>query len=109
MEAGRATILVISFLFGLMAVQLIVRNRGYFAETARYINEQRSFFFSSRPMGFKNLTDYYTDYSQPKRLTQAARRFYTFTCLRSSAPFYWVSAAVYIGFILGWRGVFVWF
>jgi hypothetical protein len=62
-----ATILVISFLFGLLALQLILRNRGYFAETARYINEQRSFFLSSRPMGFKNLTHYYTDYSRPRR------------------------------------------
>jgi len=61
-----ATILVISFLFGLLAVQLILRNRVYFAATARYINEQRSFFFSSKPMGFANLSKYYTDYRFPK-------------------------------------------
>ena len=61
-----ATILVISFLFGLLAVQLILRNRVYFSATARYINEQRSFFFSSKPMGFANLTKYYTDYHFPK-------------------------------------------
>jgi hypothetical protein len=57
---------VISFLFGLLAVQLILRNRVYFSATARYINEQRSFFFSSKPMGFANLSKYYTDYRFPK-------------------------------------------
>ncbi len=104
-----ATILVISFLFGLMAVQLIVRNRGYFAETARYINEQRSFFFSSRPMGFKNLTDYYTDYSQPKRFNAGSTQVLYVYVIAFISSILLGSAAVYMGFISGWRGMFVWF
>lgn len=61
-----ATILVISFLFGLLAVQLILRNRVYFSATARYINEQRGLFLSGKPIGFANLSNYYSDYHFPK-------------------------------------------
>jgi len=61
-----AAILVISFLFSLLGVQFLLRSRVYFAVTARYINDQRKFFLSSKPIGFGNQSRYYTDPSQPK-------------------------------------------
>jgi hypothetical protein len=61
-----ASILVISYLFGLLALQLILRNRVYFSAAARYINDQRGFFLSSKPIGFGNLSHYYTDCNLPR-------------------------------------------
>lgn len=61
-----AIILIISFLFSLLAVQFILRIRVYFAVTARYINEHRNFFLSTIPIGFRNQSGYYNNYKYPK-------------------------------------------
>ena len=65
-ELVGAVILIISFLFGLLAVQIILRTRVYFAVIARYINEQRGFFLSTVPLGFRNRSGYYTNFQFPK-------------------------------------------
>jgi len=65
-ELVGAIILIISFLFSLLAVQYIMRIRVYFASTARYINEHRNFFLSTVPIGFRNRSGYYTKYQFPK-------------------------------------------
>jgi hypothetical protein len=59
-------ILMISFFFGLLAIQLILRNRVYYSAVARYINDQREFFFSIKPIGFSNRSKYYTDWNKPE-------------------------------------------
>lgn len=59
-------ILIVSFLFSMLAVQYIVRIRVYFAATARYINDHRSFFLSTMPIGFCNRSRFYTNYEYPK-------------------------------------------
>lgn len=59
-------ILIISFLFSLLAVQYIMRIRVYFATTARYINDHRNFFLSTLPIGFRNRSRYYANYQYPK-------------------------------------------
>lgn len=61
-----SVILIISFLFSLLAVQFILRIRVYFATTARYINDHRGFFLSSKPLGFENRSGFYTNYRFPK-------------------------------------------
>jgi len=57
--------LSVAFLFGICMFFLIVRNRVYFVFCMRYINEQRGFFLSSKPLGFENKTKMYTDYKKP--------------------------------------------
>ncbi len=65
-EVVGAIILFISFLFGLLAVQFILRIRVYFVFTARYINEHRDFFLSSRPIGLSNKSGFYMNIHHPK-------------------------------------------
>lgn len=65
-ELVGAVILIISFLFGLLAVQFILRIRVYFAVTARYINDHRGFFLSTMPIGFRNRSGFYSNFRFPK-------------------------------------------
>jgi len=65
-KLASAMILMISFFFGLLAIQLIIRNRVYYSAVARYINDQRDFFLSTEPLGFSNRSEYYTDWNLPK-------------------------------------------
>jgi hypothetical protein len=58
-------ILLISFVFSLLAVWYIMRNRKYFTRTAHYINDQRQFHLAARPLGFANRSGYYTDWQSP--------------------------------------------
>ncbi len=57
--------LSVAFLFGICMFFLIVRNRVCFVFCMRYINEQRGFFLSSKPLGFENKSKMYTDYKKP--------------------------------------------
>lgn len=65
-ELVGSIILIISFLFSMLAVQYIMRIRVYFAATARYINDHRNFFLSTIPIGFRNRSGYYMTYQYPK-------------------------------------------
>jgi len=58
-------ILSVGFVVGLLLFSLTVRNRVYFVQLTRYINEQRSLFFKHRPLGFENKSKMYTNYLQP--------------------------------------------
>lgn len=57
--------LSVAFLFGVCMFFLIVRNRVYFVFCMRYVNEQRGFFLSCKPVGFGNNSKMYTDYKKP--------------------------------------------
>lgn len=57
--------LIVGLIFGLLMFALTIRNRVYFVQIARYINEQRGFFFKYKPMGFENKSRMYTNHEQP--------------------------------------------
>lgn len=58
-------VLVVGLMLGLFMFALTVRNRVYFVQVVRYINEQRGFFFQFKPMGFEDKLKMYTNYTQP--------------------------------------------
>jgi hypothetical protein len=57
--------LSVGLLLGLFMFALSIRNRVYFVQVTRYVNEQRGFFLCYKPLGFENATKMYTDYFQP--------------------------------------------
>lgn len=57
--------LTVGLVVGLFMFALIIRNRVYFVQVARYINEQREFFFKYKPMGFENLSEMYMNHKRP--------------------------------------------
>ena len=59
------TTLSIATVFGFFLFALGVRNRVYFVQVARYINEQRKLFLAIKPLGFSNQSRLYTDPTQP--------------------------------------------
>jgi hypothetical protein len=65
LAAPAVAMLAIGLIIGLFMFALVVRNRVYFVQVARYINEQRGFFFQFSPLGFKNKVKMYTNHMQP--------------------------------------------
>lgn len=57
--------LTVGLIIGLFLLSLVVRNRVYFVQVTRYINEHRGFFLRHKPMGFENKAQMYTNYKQP--------------------------------------------
>jgi hypothetical protein len=57
--------LAVGLVIGLFMFALTIRNRVYFVQVVRYINEQRGFFLKYKPMGFENLSKMYTNHRQP--------------------------------------------
>ncbi len=68
-------LLIISFLFSLVVIQLILRNRVYFAAAARYINDHRDFYLSTKPLGFANRSGYYTDFTLPQPFNRSSSQY----------------------------------
>jgi len=58
--------LIVGLTLGLFMLALIIRNRAYFVQVARYINEQRDYFFRHKPPEFENKSKMYTDCSRPR-------------------------------------------
>ncbi len=65
LSAPAIAALAVGLVLGLFMFALIVRNRVYFVQVVRYINEQRGFFLVFKPMGFKNKSKMYTNHEQP--------------------------------------------
>ena len=65
LTAPAIAILCVGLIFGLFMFALTIRNRVYFVQVARYINEQRKLFLVLKPMGFQNESRMYTNCSQP--------------------------------------------
>lgn len=57
--------LMVGLLLGIFMFALTVRNRVYFVQVTRYINEQRELFFQYKPINFQNKSRMYTNYTQP--------------------------------------------
>lgn len=64
-SAPAIAVLAIGLVLGLFMFALIARNRVYFVQVARYINEQRGFFLTLKPMGFDNKSQMYHNYKDP--------------------------------------------
>jgi len=58
-------VLSVGLTIGLFMFALTIRNRVYFVQVVRYINEHRGFFLKYKPMGFENLSKLYINYKQP--------------------------------------------
>lgn len=57
--------LTVGLILGLFMFALTIRNRVYFVQVTRYINEQRGFFLKYNPLGFENKSKMYTNHEQP--------------------------------------------
>ena len=55
-----------SWLFGILSIYTIVKNRRYFVRTARHINELRHHVLKRNPYGFKNAAHFWEDPNYPK-------------------------------------------
>lgn len=60
-----AGVLLISYLFSIIAVFLLAKLRTYFVVVTRYVNDQRDHFLSQKPAEFANRSGMYTDYTKP--------------------------------------------
>lgn len=80
-----------SFLFGLLSLFLVGKNRVYFAKTARHINNYRNHALASHPLAFQCARDYWSNPTYPKAMSWKSTHllcFYlldAFTALMSSA------------------------
>jgi len=59
-------ICLISWLFGVLSIYTIVKNRSYFVRTARHINDLRNHVLQRKPYGFDNKANFWADPSKPK-------------------------------------------
>ena len=65
LSASAIAAIVVGLILGLFMFTLTVRNRVYFVQVVRYINEQRGFFFQFKPMGFEDKVKMYINHKQP--------------------------------------------
>ena len=65
LSAPAIAALSVGLLLGVFMFFIVVRNRVYYVQVARYINEQRGLFFKLKPMGFENKSKIYTNHGQP--------------------------------------------
>ena len=67
-ELVSAILLIVSFLFSFLAVQLIMRTRVYLVREAKYIDSQRHYYLQkeNNPTGFENVTKYYSHPNKQK-------------------------------------------
>jgi len=85
--------LIVGLIIGVLLYAIMIRNRVYFVHLARYINEIRSKFLSSKPLGIENTSKMYTNSTLPQ--------FYNF---RSSQAWYVYIVSTFnatLGFMLG--------
>jgi len=57
--------ITVGLVLGVFMFALTIRNRVYFVQVTRYINEHRGFFLKYNPMGFENQSRMYTNCMQP--------------------------------------------
>ncbi|WP_418790351.1 hypothetical protein [Phosphitispora sp. TUW77] len=57
--------IAVAIVLGLFLLGVAVRNRIYFVQVTRYINEQRRLFVVYKPLGFQNCSGMYTDPKLP--------------------------------------------
>jgi hypothetical protein len=65
MSLTSVAILFVGLLVGIFMYCLTIRNRVYFINVTRYVNEHRRHFLKDKPLGFQNLTMFYDDPTRP--------------------------------------------
>lgn len=55
-----------SWLFGMMSIYTIIKNRTYFVRTSRHLNELRKKVIQRNPFGFNNSANFWADPTKPK-------------------------------------------
>lgn len=94
--------LIIGLLLGLFMFALAIRNRVYFVQLARYINEQRGFFFQHKPHGFENKSKMYTKHTQPPFLNwRSSQLFLTYILATLNSALFGV--LIFISFTAWWK------
>lgn len=68
---------LVSWLFGILSIYTIVKNRGYFVRTSRHINELRHHAIASKPMGFENSAHFWEDPTYPKVRDWKSTQFFS--------------------------------
>lgn len=68
LQVPGVALLTLGAILGMLLFATTIRNRVYFVQVTRYINEQREFFFEIKPLGFSNKSKMYTSWSQPPYL-----------------------------------------
>jgi hypothetical protein len=63
-----SALLLLSAIAGLLLLFSLAQSRVYFVTVARFVNEIRSHYLTTRPMGIDNLSKMYVDVSQPSVL-----------------------------------------
>jgi hypothetical protein len=92
-----AIALTIGLFVGVFMYFLVIRNRVYFVQVARYINEQRGFYLEYKPMGFENKSRMYTSHTQPPFYNWRSSQswFFNLVALLNSSLF---GVLLYVGF-----------
>jgi hypothetical protein len=96
--------LAIGLIIGLLMFALVVRNRAYFVQVARYINEQRGLFLKISPFGFENKSGMYTDSNKPQYFNWRSSHSwvgYIFAALNASL----IGGLIYILFPRTWAAI----
>lgn len=103
--------IITGLILGIFMFALTIRNRVYFVLVTRYINEHREFFLNHYPLGFKNKTKMYTNYTQPPYFNWRSSQ--SWLCYISAAlNSVLLMVLLYIlfprewGLILGFSGIF---
>jgi hypothetical protein len=76
----------VALLFGFFMYMVILRNRMYFVQVARYVNEIRNTFLENKPMGFENKSKMFTNCKQPpffNRQSSTAYLMYSIASINS--------------------------
>ena len=76
-----SVICIASFLFGLLSLFLIGKNRCYFALTSRHINEYRKLVMDNEPLGFENKSKYWCNIDFPKAFDTSSTQMFCFYLL----------------------------
>lgn len=73
-------LIMAGLILGLFKYIVVIRNRVYFVQVTRYINEQRGIYLKYKPLGFKNTSKMYTDPTKPPFLDWRSTQF-LFSCV----------------------------
>lgn len=114
-----AAICFASWLFGILSIYTIVKNRVYFVRTARHINELRHHVLLRKPYGFSNESHFWEDSTYPRVrdfrstqyvsfymlmiLTMALAGVATYAVLNiaQGGGMLWIAVSVLFTFVLG--------
>lgn len=94
--------ITVGLILGLFMYALVIRNRVYFVQVARYINEHRGFFLKFNPMGFENKSKMYVNHGQPPYFNW--RSSHSWLCyIVAALNSILLAVLLYIGFPCAWK------